>query len=155
MKEQLDLETCINTLKMLQITHTYAQEINTDVTTHTVKYKSAPNKSTTNNPRRVQSTKHKRHSLSQHGDDRSLCTSCGGSHPVGNCPAHGAICRDCGRVNHYAAQCPERAATCRACKNTVQTSAQRVVPSVGFAGREITMRRCAETSQRITWLTKP
>ena len=62
-KEQLDLETCINTLNMLQITHTYAQEINTDVTTHTVKYKSAPNKSTTNNPRRVQSTKHKRHSL--------------------------------------------------------------------------------------------
>ena len=114
-KEQLDLETCINTLKMLQITHTYAQEINTDVTTHTVKYKSAPNKSTTNNPRRVQRTKHRRHSLSQHGDDRSLCTSCGGSHPVGNCPAHGATCRDCGRVNHYAAQCPERAATCRAC----------------------------------------
>ena len=88
-KEQLDLERCINTLNMLQITHTYAQEINTDVTTHTVKYKSAPNKSTTNNPRSVQSTKHKRHSLSQHGDDRSLCTSCGGSHPAGNCPAHG------------------------------------------------------------------
>ena len=40
-KEQLDLETCINTLMMLQITNTYAQEINTDVTTHTVKYKSA------------------------------------------------------------------------------------------------------------------
>ena len=40
-------------------------------------------------------------------------------------------------------------------KDTVQTSAQRVVPSVGFAGRQITIRRCAETSQRITWLTKP
>ena len=114
-KEQLDLETCIDTFKMLQITHTYAQEINPDVTTHTVKYKSAPNKSTTNNPRRVQSTKHRRHSLSQHGDDRSLCTSSGGSHPMGKCPAHGATCRDCGRVNHYAAPCPERAATCCAC----------------------------------------
>ena len=52
-KEQLDLETCIDMLKMLHITHAYAQEINTDVTTHTVKYKSAPIKSTTNNPRRV------------------------------------------------------------------------------------------------------
>ena len=51
-KEQLDLETCIDTLKMLQLTHAYAQDINTDVTTHTVKYKSAHNKSTTNNPLR-------------------------------------------------------------------------------------------------------
>ena len=47
-KEQLDLETCINTLKMLQITHTYAQEINTDVTTHTVKNKSARAKQVNN-----------------------------------------------------------------------------------------------------------
>ena len=39
-KEQLDLETCIDN-KMLQITHAYVQEINTDVTTDTVKYKSA------------------------------------------------------------------------------------------------------------------
>ena len=114
-KEQLDLETCIDTLKMLQLTHAYAQDINTDVTTHTVKYKSAHNKSTTNKPRRGQSTKYKRHALSQHGDDRSPCTSCGGSHPVGSCPARGAACRNCGRVNHYAAQCPSRAATCRAC----------------------------------------
>ena len=114
-KEQLDLETCIDTLKMLQLTHAYAQDINTDVTTHTVKYKSAHNKSTTNNPRRGQSTKYKRHALSQHGDDRSPCTSCGGSHPVGSCPARGAACRNYGRVNHYAAQCPSRAATCRAC----------------------------------------
>ena len=52
-KEQLDLETCIDTL--LQITH--AQKINTDVTTHTVKYKSATNKSTTNTPRRIQSNR--------------------------------------------------------------------------------------------------
>ena len=104
-KEQFDLETCIDTLKMLQLTHAYAQDINTDVTTHTVKYKSAHNKSTTNNPRRGQSTKYKRHALSQHGDDRSPCTSCGGSHPVGSCPARGAACRDC----------PSRAATCRAC----------------------------------------
>ena len=114
-KEQLDLETCIDTLKMLQITHAYAQYINTDVTTHTVKYTSAPNKSTTNTPRIVKSTKHRRHWLSQHGDDRSLCTSCGGSHTMGKCPAHGATCRNCGRVNHNAAQCPERAATCRTC----------------------------------------
>ena len=74
-KEQFDLETCIDN-KMLQITHAYVQEINTDVTTDTVKYKSAPNKSTTNNPRRIQRTKYRRHALSQHGDDRSLCTSC-------------------------------------------------------------------------------
>ena len=40
-------------------------------------------------------------------------------------------------------------------KVTAQTSAQRLVPSVGLAGRQITMRRCAETSQRITWLTRP
>ena len=49
-EEQLDLEMRIDTLKMLQITHAYAQEINTDAMTHTINYKSAPNKSTTNNP---------------------------------------------------------------------------------------------------------
>ena len=35
-KEQLDLETCIDSLKMLQITHAYAKEINADVRAHTV-----------------------------------------------------------------------------------------------------------------------
>ena len=38
---------------------------------------------------------------------------------------------------------------------TVQNSARLVVPSVGLAGRQITMQRCVETSQRITLMTKP
>ena len=37
---------------------------------------------------------------------------------MGKCPAHGATCRYCGRVNHYGVQCPAGAATCPACGRT-------------------------------------
>ena len=36
-KDNLNLETCIDMLKTLQVTHTRAQEMNTEITTHTVR----------------------------------------------------------------------------------------------------------------------
>lgn len=41
-KEDLNLETCVAMLKTLQVTHTRAQEISTEMTTHLVRHKAAP-----------------------------------------------------------------------------------------------------------------
>ena len=125
-KENLNLETCIDMLKTLQVTHTRAQEMNTEITTHTVRYKTVPNKSpaTTsphnasygNFPRRFNRTSTSKYTpISSRralpsGEGRSVCSSCGDAHPKwkDKCPARGATCHTCGKHNHYAKMCRSR-----------------------------------------------
>ena len=125
-KENLNLETCIDMLKTLQVTHTRAQEMNTEITTHTVRYKTVPNKSTAttsphnasygNFPRRFNRTSTSKYTpISSRralpsGEGRSVCSSCGGAHPKwkDKCPARGATCHTCGKHKHYAKMCRSR-----------------------------------------------
>ena len=41
----------------------------------------------------------------KYDDRRAPCRACGRRHDVGNCPARGKECRNCGKQNHFAACC--------------------------------------------------